>query len=253
VTQTPVLRVIAGSDLGAFVVLDGHTMTIVGPDPSSNLVLRLPGMSALDFFQIRWLATERVVEVGRQPWAPGEAERRYGVGTLFEVPGAFLRVDLLASSDLERLIRRRQSWAPGPGRDPVTGLADATWIRDDIPVILAECRRLGTPAAGARVLVGGGVDAGIRRQVARMALLCGRERDRWFQLSEDEMLGVFPGTSAGEATADMARFARDVASAPWECTAIGLEVGVSIGVAVARLDDTVETWLAAMATSRVVE
>lgn len=261
-TRTPVLRVVAGPDLGEFVVLAPHVDVTVGRSPDAHLVLGHPAM-APQHLRVCWLPGDKVVVTSLQGGdlsAGGQEDVRLRLGPAepFEVPGAQLQVDLLRPADLERLHRRRRAWSflsAGEATDPVTGLPLRPWIHDSLPTIMQECRRLGTPLSGAWVVLQGLGESGpaVRRQVARMALLGSRDRDRWVQLSEEELLGVFPGTAPGEARGDLDRLKQEVARAPWRLTAPDLQPRLSTGLAPMEPGASLNDWLAAMGAARSLE
>ncbi len=136
-------------------------------------------------------------------------------------------------------------------QDPLTGLANRRALDPLVQDALAELRSGGRPFALALLDIdlfkrindrhSHVVGDAVLKSLADVLRLTLRASDFAARTGGDEMVVLFGGTSEAEATAAGERIRKVVAEHDWSDLAAGLEVSLSIGVAAAQPDDTVES------------
>lgn len=254
----PVLRVVAGRDLLHFVELPPDVPVIIGRDETVDLPLedvsvsrrhaRLEPGPAGEFVVVDLGSTNGTAVNGRP------VERSVlKPGDHLEVGAVSLRLDLLAQDEVEHLRRVRSRLRMAENRDPLTGLSTRAFLEDGLPSLAAVCERAGMPLACVFVDLdhfkrinddnGHAVGDEVLRTVARLAMLDCRDTDHCVRYGGEEFLFILQETNADGAVLKADRFRRAVRGHDWSRTAPGLQVSISCGVAVRRMNEDLGAWI----------
>jgi diguanylate cyclase (GGDEF)-like protein len=251
----PVVRVNAGPDMLAYVVLDDDGEVQVGRGDGADLVLHDASVSRAhaafrlvgeDRCEVRDLGSTNGVSIGDQ--LVERAVLESGVSVL--VGSVSLRFDVLSMAEYRHLRTVNRKLRLANHRDPLTNLHMRSFLEDKLPPLLAGCERRGAPFSAAFIDLdhfkavndthGHAVGDAVLQQAARLGLHSCRETDLLLRYGGEELLLLMPDTGIEGAQATAERFRVALRAHPWSETAPGLVVTASFGVALRATGEPVE-------------
>jgi len=242
----PVMRVAAGPDMLAYMVLDDDYEAVVGRDPAADLVLQDGSVSRRHAaFRCRGDHRCTVRDLGSTNGVSFEGElvasRVLVPGDCVLVGSVLLRFEVLALAEFAHLRRVNQKLRSAVHRDPLTNLHLRSAIDDDIPVLMASSQRAGAGFCVAFIDLdhfknindthGHAVGDQVLEQVARIGLHRCRDADVLVRYGGEELVLFMPGAVLQGAEASAERLRQAIRQHPWEETAADLAVTASFGVA----------------------
>jgi diguanylate cyclase (GGDEF)-like protein len=254
----PVVAVVAGPDMGAFVELTRTDSVEIGRDPAVGLVLSDPGASR-NHARVTWQDDGRflVEDLGSTNGVliQGERVHRRVVppGTLVVVHRNSLMLDVFDHEQILHMGRVNAKLQRAEDRDDLTGLATRRFLDDDLPGLIAAARQDGCYLCCLFLdldhfkLVndnfGHQVGDATLSQAARLAVKACRQDDTWVRFGGEEFLGIMPGTDEETAWLAAERVREAIEQHDWSLTHPALRVTCSIGLSRLRPGEPVESWI----------
>ncbi len=254
----PVVRVVAGPDMFAYVVLDDDSEAVVGRDEKADLVLRDASVSRMHA-SFRTEGDERCVicDLGSTNGVSFEGRQ---VRTRVLLPGSkvlvgsvSLRFEVLGLQEYAHLRRVNRQIRMATNRDPLTNLHLRNYLDDGLPLLISNCERYDYDFSLAFIdldhfklindTYGHAVGDAVLAQVARIGLHTCRETDVLVRYGGEELVLFMPNTDEKGATVAAERLRIAIRDNDWSKTTDGLEVTASFGVAELLDDETIEALL----------
>ena len=254
----PVMRVAAGPDMLAYVVLDNDHDAVVGRDSGADLVLDDASVSRRHAaFRTHGDHRCTVRDLGSTNGVSFEnelvASRELSPGDCVLVGSVLLRFEVLALPEYAHLRRVNQKLRSAVHRDPLTNLHLRSAIVDDIPALMGGCERSGSAFCVAFIdldhfksvndTYGHAVGDRVLEQVARIGLHRCRDADVLVRYGGEELVLFMPGTALEGAEASAERLRQAIRQHPWGETVDDLTVTASFGVAQRCAGESLEALL----------
>ncbi len=254
----PVLRVVAGADMFAYVVLDEGDEIIVGRDDGADLVLHDSSVSRRHAsFSMKGDEHCVVTDLGSTNGVSVAGRlvrrRRLVPGAKVMVGSIALRYEVLGLHEYKHLRRVNRKLSQASGKDPLTNLLMRGYLDDDLPGLVEGCERHGYDFTVAFIdldhfksindTFGHAVGDAVLAQVARIGLGNIRETDVLVRYGGEELVLFMPNTDEWGATVATERLRRAISNHDWAKTHEDLKVSASFGVAQREPCEPIEAML----------
>jgi diguanylate cyclase (GGDEF)-like protein len=255
----PLLRVVAGTDMLRFAVLEKSHSLEVGRDEGCGLRLADASVSRrharIDWteegFGVSDLRSSNGTRLNGVPLLP-DGRRPLAPGDRLEAGTVLLRFDLVTLAELLHL-RSVLSRLAASDRDSLTGLLSRSYLDEKLPGLLQKSATRGRPLSALFVDVdrfkgindrfGHATGDDVLRQVSRLVLLGLRGKEVCVRYGGEELLVILQGSNEARAAAIAERLRHQIEAHDWARLKGGLAVTISCGVAEAAQGEDVRAFL----------